>query len=755
MDREGRFSVSELASLSKEYRLTFAELEARGVPIENQERLSSLKLRVRAAAAGEIDRLKEDISSPHQTVEQSSATELVLRILPRNSTPRNSVLLPVKDAQFNQYLQPSGEIRSDDKTVIDKAREIVGEERDAWNVARKLAQWTYKNITWKRVDYATAPQTLATLEADCLEFSQLYVAMARSLGLPARIVSGLAYSGGSFGGHAWVEVHVGDWIEVDPTWGTDFVDATHIRNSSNGTLLTYASLNLIELEVLEAHRGVTEFQKNVGQLAEKLCQELAQGGSVALTSALDLSVLTNEHPGLGGWQSLNDSERAAMASAYRRLMLSINNEFSKATTGVGELRLLKVKESGDTGEAIAFHPGFGELLIKIKFIKRNDAWYLSEIVQTDTGFQLVSESLLPTMRTIIDGRNNKAAPRQTGSDFLRTLVVMQKDAKASLNIAERLLQNDPRNQSLRHLKALALVRDSRQAEAIELWKELAGEEKPFAPAVLNLAWQYDDSEDAAKSKLAIEFFNRYAELEPEDPRPQVALARLYDDAKDDVRAEAAHRGALQRDPSNTRQYVAFASFLAIRKRFNELDSVIAAAEKKAGPEDDLFGDLMADLYFTDDKTLTEALARNQPQRMAKSAEANLYLAYARLENGKSAQSIPLLSKAIALNGEWAEPYVAMARAYRALRNWKAALVSAETAIRMYPESSEAHFQRACTLSRLGRLKEALKSLEKSIELDPDQVETIKEEADLKILASRPAFKKLLAGLESQKLLLQD
>ena len=51
-----------------------------------------------------------------------------------------------------------------------------------WSVARKLSDWTYKNLKWKRVDDASADQTLATREADCLEFSQLFVAMARSLG---------------------------------------------------------------------------------------------------------------------------------------------------------------------------------------------------------------------------------------------------------------------------------------------------------------------------------------------------------------------------------------------------------------------------------------------------------------------------------------------------------------------------------------------------------------------------------------------
>src|ERR1041385_4515814 len=74
-----------------------------------------------------------------------------------------------------------------------------------------------RQLVW-RPRVGSIGQTLATREADCSEFSALFVAMARSLGLPARIVSGLAYSGNSFGGHAWVEVWAGKCSELDPSW---------------------------------------------------------------------------------------------------------------------------------------------------------------------------------------------------------------------------------------------------------------------------------------------------------------------------------------------------------------------------------------------------------------------------------------------------------------------------------------------------------------------------------------------------------
>ncbi|MCM3872856.1 MAG: lasso peptide biosynthesis protein [Pyrinomonadaceae bacterium] len=748
MDREGRFSVSELSSLSKEYRQTYAQVETRGVPIQNQERLSSLKLRIRASAAGQIDRLKEDVASTHQIVEKASDRELELKVLPRHSEPKTSLALPMTGAEFAQYLQPSKEIRSDDKTVIAKAREIAGEERDAWKVARKLAEWTYTNIKWKRVDDATAAETLATLEADCLEFSQLYVAMARSLGLPARMVSGLAFSGANFGGHAWVEVYVGDWIELDPTWGTDFVDATHIRNTASGTLLTYASLNLVEFEVLEAPRGFADFQKDPRSLAAKLSQEVPRGSPSALTAALDLALLTDDNTSPGTWDSLSDSERDVMSSAYRRLLLEISSGFRKEKDP-SDWRVLSVKENGERAQVLLLNPNDDDLLMKLSLVRSHGAWFLTEILQTDTDLHLISETLRPTIKTLLDRRTNKSARGQNNSEFVRVLLVMQKDAKASIAIADRVLKEDPKNRGLRHLKALALALSEQKEAAIQLWTELAGEDKPFAPALLRLAREYAGDEDKAKQKLAIEFYLRYGEAEPDDPSTHIALAALYDGMGDDLRAEVEHKAALKSDPANIEQFFEFAEFLSIRKRFQEALTVIDGVDQKASGEEDPFGHLMTHLYYLDDTTISEGLALNQPERMNKSATANLYLAYVRLGNGGSLRAIPLLKKAAALKKDWSEPYGAMANGYRTLRNWTAALNAANTAIKLEADYSDAHLSKACALARLGRIREALQSLEKAVELDPDLPETLGGEADLKVLASRAAFKKLLVPRDNK------
>lgn len=78
-----------------------------------------------------------------------------------------------------------------------------------------------------------------------------------------------------------------------------------------------------------------------------------------------------------------------------------------------------------------------------------------------------------------------------------------------------------------------------------------------------------------------------------------------------------------------------------------------------------------------------------------------------------------------------------------LRNWRAALASAEAAIKIDDEDVDAHYHRACALARLGRSQDSIAALKRVIELDEDYAELFAEEEDLKPLARLPQFKKLL------------
>ena len=743
MDREGRYAVADLSGLPRST-ITFATLEPTGTPITDANRLSSLVVKLRSKAAGPIDNIKDDVKTADQAVEQKSAKELLLTIAARRGASEKPVELPVKDPQFAEYLKATPEFAVNDQQVKDQARQIAGDDKDAWSVARKLADWTHKNLEWKHVVYASAAQTLATREADCSEFSALFVAMARSLGLPSRMVTGLAYSGNSFGGHAWVEVWAGKWIELDPTWGTDFVDATHIRNELN-TLVMSAALNLIELEVVETRRAVADFQKSPTALMQHLVKAIPSGVRSDIEAALDMETLTDEFMGAGSWSTMNVVEREQMWSAYRRLLKEIVQNFSNAKSPFHKMRLLRLEEKGNAAEAICLLTG-GQLL-KLRLVRRNDLWSLVEILETDSNLYTASEALRPTIKRIESSRAGQKAPESV-SDFVRAILLLQTDAEKAHAAADAALKVKPGDQNLRFVKAMSLLSmENRADEGTKLLRELSNE--AFAPAIFRLADHLNESEDEKVKREAIGFYERYTSLEPHDPRGYVSLAYAYEQANDFVKAEDAYRKALERDANHTDRYLDLVHFLIVHDRIDEARALLVKAEKYNESGEDLFGSALEGLHLMEETKNAEKFAASEPSKMKTSYQANFALGQIYFDDGRYADAVRLLEAAAQIDKESPEPYIEMAAVYRKQSRWTAAVKAAQKAIELDDEVSEAYYQLACALTRLRRTREALAALAKSVELDPNQADYMVEEADLKPLSSLRAFKKLIPAEPKQ------
>jgi transglutaminase-like putative cysteine protease len=97
----------------------------------------------------------------------------------------------------------------------------------------------------------SAREVLRTGVGDCNEHTALFVAMARSIGIPARIAVGLVFMHGAFYYHAWPEVYLveapgrGLWLPVDPTLNQFPADTTHLRLVRGGLDQQAAILPLI------------------------------------------------------------------------------------------------------------------------------------------------------------------------------------------------------------------------------------------------------------------------------------------------------------------------------------------------------------------------------------------------------------------------------------------------------------------------------------------------------------------------------
>jgi Flp pilus assembly protein TadD len=741
MDREGRYPVANFADLRRGTNITFAVVEPSGVPIADQNRTSSLVVKMRAKAPGPVDNIKDDIKTADQSVEVKSPTELVVSVSARRSGPNQAIQLPVKDPSLAEFLKATPEFAADKQEVIDQARQIAGKDRDAWSVARKLSDWTHKNLEWKLVASADPVATLATREADCSEFSALFVGMARSLGLPARTVSGLAYSGSSFGGHAWVEVWVGKWIELDPTWGTSFVDATHIR-ATGDSLLTSAGLNLLELEVMEAKRTAADFQKTPRALAEHLAKAIPVGDESELEAATDVGLITDSFMGAGAWTRLSESERGQMFSAHHRMLNGIISGQEKEDGFEQRIRILHVEEKGETAEAIGLTEPL-ETRLKFRFVRRNDAWYHVELTQVDGAFDFVAEIFRPVVSNIERARAGEKTPATLMTDYGRVSLLLNTDNAKALRVADELLKKNPKDRGLRYLKAVALFEDEKEEkrdEGMKLLSELADE--GHGPAVYRLAVYLVDSDDEKEMERARELYQRYTTIEPRDPRGFRDLGTAYHDVERVVEAEAAYRKALEVDPGDVFNYRNLIELFVLHDRIAEVRPLLVTGEKYQ-EKSDLFAMIFEDLMTSDEVDSLAKFAASEPARMKTNMVANHSLGVAYMNADRFVEAERSFNTAAQLDRKSSEPHVSLAALYRKQSRWPAALKAANTAIILNAEDSEAYYQKACVLARLGRIKEAMAALTKSVELDDSQVYYLKDEEDLKPLAGLPEFKKLL------------
>ena len=154
----------------------------------------------------------------------------------------NFPLSPNDISGLEQYLDPTITIDSDNPKIIAKATELAEGEDDLFKVAFKLASWVEENVkydlnTLTATSSQKASWVLENRQGVCDEMTSLFVAMARSVGIPARFVSGISYTTSelfdeNWQPHGWAEAYfpgIG-WVSFDITFGEyGYIDVTHVK----------------------------------------------------------------------------------------------------------------------------------------------------------------------------------------------------------------------------------------------------------------------------------------------------------------------------------------------------------------------------------------------------------------------------------------------------------------------------------------------------------------------------------------------
>ena len=149
--------------------------------------------------------------------------------------------------------------------IEQQAREIIQGETDLYGVVFLLADWTRENIDYS-LDTLTADAVyssswvLQNKRGVCDELTNLFISMLRSLGIPARFVSGVVYTNqnGQFGNHGWAEVYfpgIG-WVPFDVTYGQyGWIDATHVKlkddtdSGTPGVLYSWTAEEQVQVDI--------------------------------------------------------------------------------------------------------------------------------------------------------------------------------------------------------------------------------------------------------------------------------------------------------------------------------------------------------------------------------------------------------------------------------------------------------------------------------------------------------------------------
>lgn len=142
------------------------------------------------------------------------------------------------EAGLLRYTKPTEYIDINDN-IESQARTLVSGETDLFMAVFAIADWVRNNIKY---DLSTltadvvqkSSWVLSVREGVCDELTNLFISMLRSLGIPARFVSGVVYSNldYTFGPHGWAEVYFPEvgWVPFDVTFGQyGWIDPSHVK----------------------------------------------------------------------------------------------------------------------------------------------------------------------------------------------------------------------------------------------------------------------------------------------------------------------------------------------------------------------------------------------------------------------------------------------------------------------------------------------------------------------------------------------
>ncbi|MGZ4881946.1 MAG: transglutaminase-like domain-containing protein [Halobacteriota archaeon] len=230
-----------------------------------------------------------------------------------NSESRLPLKLPSSNESVANYLSPSTFVQSNDREIANTAKAIVNNTTYESAAVTSIMLWVSDNLRYDlNATQHDALWTFHNKRGTCENYAHVSLALLRSVGIPARYVSGYLAGGTinlngdilnsgyqwSPGPHAWIEVYYPDlgWAPYDPQKTLGFVDDHHVQeavgkdSADMSNKLTYTSAvgdsrhiiinDSSDAIVVQDTSDLHVIHTSSASNQQVLSQEMAHGGTV-------------------------------------------------------------------------------------------------------------------------------------------------------------------------------------------------------------------------------------------------------------------------------------------------------------------------------------------------------------------------------------------------------------------------------------------------------------------------------------------
>jgi transglutaminase-like putative cysteine protease len=219
-----------------------------------------------------------------QEDEFSKRVLIEVNLAPLNSTAPFPVSPQQVPSQMRAFLGPEKDVPVNEANILSQARALTQGSRTVHEAVTVIFNWVVDSFTYDagRNTPQDGRSVFYSKRGSCVGYTNLSIAMLRSLGIPARYAHGylppgydwgiskkywgVQISGGGY--HAWVEVYYPDvgWCFSDLLHSKNFVDPFHVLRYTDGINLNPRNIQGGSLDVEDA-TTFTIFQEENATLA--------------------------------------------------------------------------------------------------------------------------------------------------------------------------------------------------------------------------------------------------------------------------------------------------------------------------------------------------------------------------------------------------------------------------------------------------------------------------------------------------------